>query len=110
LMKRSDCFVMSSHLEGLCTSIMDAKRCHLPVVATRAGGIPEVVRDGIDGILVPVRDPTELAQALCVYLDDPGRRGRDGAAARSDSARFSAEAMGDAYLKLYGGIIGVPPC
>lgn len=105
LMKGSDLFVMSSHLEGLCTSIMDAKRCALPVVATRAGGIPEVVNDGSDGRLVAVRDPPALAQALSVYLSDHEQRQRSAANARSDSERFSAAAMVDSYLTLYDRLI-----
>jgi len=106
LLKDADLFVMSSHLEGLCTSIMDAKRCGLPVVATRAGGIPEVVNDGTDGMLVPVRDPSALAQALLTYLGDPARRAQASVQARADSQRFSAQAMVDAYLGLYRSLVG----
>jgi len=101
LLKGSDLFVMSSHLEGLCTSIMDAKRCGLPVVATRAGGIPEVVDEASGGLLVPVRDPAALAQALAVYLGDESRRQRDGITARQDSVRFSSAAMVQSYLDFY---------
>jgi glycosyltransferase involved in cell wall biosynthesis len=101
LLKGSDLFVMSSHLEGLCTSIMDAKRCGLPVVATRAGGIPEVVDEHSGGLLVPVRDPAALAHGLAVYLTDASRRQRDALIARQDSARFSADAMVRAYLEFY---------
>lgn len=105
LLKGGDLFVMSSHLEGLCTSIMDAKRCGLPVVATAAGGIPEVVRDGIDGALVAVRDAQALGAALSRYLADDGLRRRQAEAARVDSARFSAAAMVHAYLALYRDMI-----
>lgn len=106
LMKGSDLFVMSSHLEGLCTSIMDAKRCGLPVVATAAGGIPEVVRDGIDGTLVAIRDAPALAKVLGHYLADTALRQRHGDAAREDSARFSAAAMVQAYLGFYRDLLG----
>lgn len=109
LMKSSQLFVMSSHLEGLCTSIMDAKRCGLPVVATAAGGIPEVVRHTIDGILVPIRTPEALAQALHELLADPQRRQLFAAAARADSERFSAEMMTAAYVQCYGEIVSNPP-
>ena len=106
LMKGSDLFVMSSHLEGLCTSIMDAKRCGLPVVATRAGGIPEVVGDAMDGALVAVRDASALAAALATYVVDPALRHRHGRAAFDDSARFSARAMVQSYLTLYDELLG----
>jgi glycosyltransferase involved in cell wall biosynthesis len=101
VMKGSDVFVMSSHLEGLCTSIMDAKRCGLPVVATEAGGIPEVVGVEAGGILVPVRDPARLAQALATYLSNESLRQRDAGTAFQDSGRFSAEAMVRSYLTFY---------
>lgn len=106
LMKHSDLFVMSSHLEGLCTSIMDAKRCGLPIVATSAGGIPEVVDERSGGVLVPVRDPLALADGLALYLGNEVRRRRDGETARQDSARFSAAAMVSAYVGLYARLLG----
>jgi len=71
-----DVFVMSSYLEGLGTSILDAQVLGVPVVATRTGGIPEVVEDGVNGLLVPPRSPDELAAALLRMLDDPALRAR----------------------------------
>lgn len=106
LLKGSDVFVMSSHLEGLCTSIMDAKRCGLPVVATRAGGIPEVVRAGVDGTLVAIRDAPALAAAMSAYLADGDLRRRHAAAAVEDSARFSAAAMVQSYVAFYRDLLG----
>lgn len=64
LLKALDIFVLSSYLEGLCTSILDAMASKLPVVATRAGGIPEAVVDGVTGILVPPGNPSTLADAI----------------------------------------------
>lgn len=66
----ADIFVMSSHLEGLCTSILDVMSVGIPVVATRAGGIPEIVKDGQNGLLVPVKDSAALATALATLADD----------------------------------------
>ena len=56
LHKAFDIFVMSSVTEGLGTSLLDAMACGKPIVATTAGGIPEVVEDGVTGLLVPPRD------------------------------------------------------
>ena len=56
LHKAFDLFVMSSVTEGLGTSLLDAMACGKPIVATTAGGIPEVVADGETGLLVPPRD------------------------------------------------------
>lgn len=70
LMSLFHVFVMSSYLEGLGTSIMDAQAMGIPVVATRTGGIPEIVEDGVTGLLVPPRDPASLARAILRMLED----------------------------------------
>jgi L-malate glycosyltransferase len=68
--KGFDLFFMSSSTEGLGTSLLDAMACGKPVVATSAGGIPEVVSDGQTGILVPPRDHEAMARALIALLHD----------------------------------------
>lgn len=68
-----DCFALPSVMEGLGTSILDALSVGLPVVAGRAGGIPEVVTDGETGLLVPPRDAGALAEALVSLRGDPER-------------------------------------
>src|SRR5690606_3638406 len=64
LMKTCDVFVLSSVMEGLGTSLLDAMACARPIVGTNAGGIPEVVVDGETGHVVPPRDADALAEAL----------------------------------------------
>ena len=68
------CFVLSSSLEGLGTSVMDAQAMGVPVVATRTGGVPDIVEDGVTGLLVPPRDPVALAAAIGRMLDDESLR------------------------------------
>ncbi|MBA2481757.1 MAG: glycosyltransferase, partial [Planctomycetes bacterium] len=65
-----DVFVLSSHMEGLGSSVMDAMARGIPVVATRAGGLPELVDHDRDGVLVPVRDPTALSAAMIRLAHD----------------------------------------
>ncbi|MBN2205890.1 MAG: glycosyltransferase, partial [Candidatus Aminicenantes bacterium] len=65
-----DLFVLSSHMEGLGSSIMDAMAAKLPVVATRAGGIPEIVVHRETGLLVPARSPSALAEAVLKLYKD----------------------------------------
>ncbi len=65
-----DLFVLSSYLEGLCTSLLEAMFYGVPIVATRTGGIPEIVRDGVNGWLVPPRDAEALAKAIKGLLID----------------------------------------
>jgi glycosyltransferase involved in cell wall biosynthesis len=66
----SDCMVLCSLSEGLPTILPEAMLCRVPVIATPVGGIPEVVRDGDTGLLVPCRDAAELAAALERVLTD----------------------------------------
>jgi glycosyltransferase involved in cell wall biosynthesis len=82
LMKSFDVFAMSSVTEGLGSAILEAMALSRPVVATRAGGIPEAVDDGVTGLLVPPHDEAALAAALVTLLRDPLRRTQLGAAGR----------------------------
>jgi len=97
-----DLFVLSSHLEGLGTSIMDAMACRLPVVATEVGGIPEVVIDNETGLLVPPRNPQALAEAIVrLYYERllAARLGNRGYEIVHE--RFSAEAMARRIIAIY---------
>ena len=69
-----DLFVLASHFEGLPLAIMEALALGLPVVATRVGGVPEAVRDGVEGLIVPPRRPALLAEAIEELASDPARR------------------------------------
>ena len=74
----------------------------LPVVATPVGGIPEVITDGQDGLLVPVNQPETLAQALTRLIRDPAlRRSLGETASRHARDRFSFERMAQQYEELY---------
>lgn len=77
-----DVAVNSSLREGSPLSVMEYMEAGLPVVATGVGGVPEIVRDGTDGLLVPPGDPEAMAGAIARLLDD-----RDAAAAMGDSGR-----------------------
>ena len=102
LHKAFDIFVMSSVTEGLGTSILDAMASGRPVVATTAGGIPEVVEDGNTGILVPPRDHQAMADAIVTLLKDEALRKTMGDAGLSLAhARFSAERMVQDTLRVY---------
>ena len=94
-------FCLSSHLEGLGTSLLDAMAFALPVVATAAGGIPEAVEDGVTGCIVPARDPAALAGALASVLEDEERRRALGAAGRRRFLeRFTADHMVEDTLRV----------
>lgn len=97
-----DLFVLSSYLEGLGSSILDAMACGLPVVATRTGGIPEVVIHRKTGLLVPSRNPQALAKAILKLYEDRElacRLGENGY--EMVRQKFSAESMTDKMIHLY---------
>jgi glycosyltransferase involved in cell wall biosynthesis len=100
--KAFDLFVMSSVTEGLGTSLLDAMACGKPIVATTAGGMPEVVADGETGLLVPPRDDEALAAAIVRLLSNPQLRAAMGAAGqRRVREHFSSERMVQDTLELY---------
>jgi glycosyltransferase involved in cell wall biosynthesis len=105
--KSFDVFAMSSVTEGLGTSILDAMACSVPVVATAAGGIPEIVDDGVTGVLVPPRDHRALAAALKRLLADAPLR-RQMALAGFDRVRqrFTVERMVDETAAVYARVAG----
>jgi glycosyltransferase involved in cell wall biosynthesis len=108
-MKSFDLFAMSSVTEGLGTSLLDAMACGRAVVATRAGGIPEIVEDGATGSLVPPRDPAAMAHEIVRLLKDEGLRRRMGEAGYGRvSARFTVERMVEETAAVYARVAGRP--
>jgi glycosyltransferase involved in cell wall biosynthesis len=83
LMALMDVFVLPSWREGLPRSAVEAAASGVPLVLTDIRGCREVVRDGVEGTLVPVRSPVALAAAIARLLDDPDLRLRMGRAARA---------------------------
>jgi glycosyltransferase involved in cell wall biosynthesis len=107
IMSTFTCFVLSSYLEGLGTSVMDAQAMGIPVVATDTGGVPDAVEDGVSGLLVPPRDPKELARAIVRMLDEDPLRQRIAKTALAKSRGYDYRHMVyktlDAYRELVRG-------
>lgn len=103
LMARSDIMVLPSRWEGLPVSIIEAMAFGKPVVASAAGGNPELVEDGVSGRIVPIGDVDSLAAALIDLVNDPAQRAAMGAAARRrfDLGRFDPATVGDATVVVY---------
>jgi glycosyltransferase involved in cell wall biosynthesis len=102
LLGAADFYVLPSLTEGLPLSLLEAMAHRLPVVATPVGGIPEVVRDGEDGLLVPTNDPRALARAMARLAGDAALRVTLGEAAfRRVTVQFSFEQMVREYEVLY---------
>lgn len=105
LLRAADLFVISSYLEGLGTSILDAMAAGLPVVGTRVGGIPEAVKDGVSGILVPPSDPRALGEALSTLAGDRSMRARYGDAGRKLVGGFSADTTEARTREIYEAVL-----
>ncbi|MGP8246992.1 MAG: glycosyltransferase [Bryobacteraceae bacterium] len=102
----SDAFVLTSRWEGNPLAVMEAMAAGLPVVATRVGAIPELVRDGTDGILAAPGDAGEMARAMtwvAEHADEARAMGRCGRARAGE--RFELAAMVRAYSELYDRVL-----
>jgi glycosyltransferase involved in cell wall biosynthesis len=94
--------VISSAAEGVPQFLLQALAMGKPVVATRVGGIPEIVSSGVNGLLIPPEDPQALAEALLDLLRDPERAGRLGSAGRRLTEKeHTLERMGEKVLEVY---------
>ena len=101
-----DVFVLPSLAEGISNTILEAMATGLPIVATRVGGNPELVQDGVNGRLMPSADAQMLVQALAEYLNHPTLRREHGAASRRLAvAQFSLKAMLETYQAEYETVL-----
>jgi len=89
----TDILCLPSLMEGMGLVLMEAMAFGRPVVASRVGGIPEVVEDGVTGVLVPPADPDRLASALLGLLDGPQKASAMGEIGRRKVQRFSVDNM-----------------
>jgi glycosyltransferase involved in cell wall biosynthesis len=107
LMAAADLVVLPSVAEAFGLVLTEALYLGTPVVATRVGGIPEIVTDGVDGVLVKPADSEGLAEALAGLLLDPERRQRLAGAGRHQvRARFRFEDMVRSYEAIYDQLAG----
>ena len=102
-----DCFALAStRTEGVPQSLLQAAAAGVPLVASRIGGIPEVVEDGVTGLLVPPENPAALAEAIERVLADPAAAAARARAARKRcEERFSRETSIGRLLALYDEIL-----
>lgn len=97
-----DIFALTSVKEGLPYALMEAMSAGLPVVATRVGGVPDLIRDQKNGIIVPPKDPIAIATALQTLIENPRKRGvLAGEARRAIADNFPLDAMITKTTALY---------
>jgi glycosyltransferase involved in cell wall biosynthesis len=102
-----DVLVHPAEMEGLGVVLLQAAASRLPVVAAAAGGIPEIVRSGVNGILVPPRDPGAIADAVVKVLNNQGMaRSMGEAGRRIVEEEFSTAAMAEGNLGVYRDVVG----
>ncbi len=105
LLLASDVFALTSVSEAASITLLEAMACALPVVVTAVGGNPEIVRDGVDGLLAPRRDVQAIANAMLRLLRD-GELARTMGKSGADRvhARFQLDRTIERYYELYAGV------
>lgn len=110
LLRGFDLFALSSLTEGYSVALLEACAAGLPIIATDVGGNGEIVREGVNGMLVPASDPSALAEAMQRLLGNPATAARLGAAGRAWAlAEGSFRTMAQRYSRIYrGDVLGTP--
>ena len=108
LLSAADGYVLSSAWEGMPVALLEAAAAELPVVATRVGGVPEVVGDGATGLLVPAADPVALAEAMVTVESlSPDRRAAMGRRGRAlVEERYGTARVMQMWERLYSEVSG----
>jgi glycosyltransferase involved in cell wall biosynthesis len=108
ILRAVDVFVLTSASEAASLTVLEAMASAVPVVVTAVGGNPEMVRDGIDGLLVPRGDARATATAIGTLLDQPDTAARLGAAGRARVQQcYRIEQTIDSYYRLYQRLCGI---
>jgi L-malate glycosyltransferase len=105
ILREADLLLMTSVVESFCVAAAEAMACGIPVVATRVGGLAEVVDNGTTGHLFPVGAHASAADAVAELLARPRLRRRVGSAARRHAARFACERIVPRYESLYRSLV-----
>ncbi len=106
-LRSMDVFVLPSRYESQGIAAMEAMAAGVPVLASKVGGVPGIIVDNTDGILVEPDNPAELSRNICVILGDPGLRERLAANARRKAlSLFRRERMVAEYENLYSRLMG----
>ena len=106
LWESANAFVLPSHVEALPMSMLEAMAHGLPVIATRVGSVPEVITDGVNGLLVPPQQVGELARAMSRLAVSPALRDQLGRAGLlSVQQTFAVERVCDALATIYESVL-----
>ncbi len=106
LLQQSDLFVLPTQSESFGLAALEAMACGVPVVGTRAGGLPEVVQDGITGILEPAGSVEAMGRRAVELLRDPARHATMAQASAERARLFDADRIVPMYEQLYREVVG----
>jgi glycosyltransferase involved in cell wall biosynthesis len=101
-----DVFVLPSNREGIGSILLDAMEQGLPVVASRVGGVPDIVRHDNNGVLIDPASPAQLRDAILALRADPEKRRAYGERGREFAKHFTGDVMWQKYLALYESLLG----
>lgn len=101
-----DLFILPSNREGIGSILFDAMEQELPIVASRVGGVPDIVHHDENGLLIEPAAPDQLLDAIVRLQRDAGMRERFGKAGHRIAAGFTAAAMCEKYIRIYGAALG----
>ena len=106
-----DVFVLPSLNEGLPVALLEAQGAQIPVIASYVGAIPDVLQDGVTGVLIPPKDPQAIAEAIIMILSN--KKFASGIAQKGFERvrdNFSSQKMGEKYLSIYKELIEGAGC
>lgn len=100
----ADCFILPSYYEGIPITIIEAMGTGLPIIATNVGGIPDMLNDGIDSLLVN-NNINDISNAMTMVYKDSNLRRKIGINARKSSTKFTSIVMASNYYNLYNELM-----
>ena len=101
-LKAADLFVLPSQFEGLSNSLLEAMACGLPVISTSVGGSIDIIKSGVNGILIEYNNEERLSQEISDLLGNAGLAAKLGRHARDTVKKYhDMDIVADTYLKLY---------